>query len=49
MGAFWHQLPESDRPAFFADMTETLRDELYAGGSWYADYVRLRFKASKIT
>jgi trans-aconitate methyltransferase len=47
MGAFWRQLREPDRPAFFSDMAEKLRNELYTGGSWYADYVRLRFKANK--
>ena len=45
--AFWQQLPESERPDFFAEMEGKLRPQLYYDGSWHADYVRLRFKANR--
>lgn len=41
-------LPESERKGFIAEVVEDLRPLLCDdGGSWTADYVRLRFSASK--
>ena len=41
-------LASSDRPAFIAEVVETLRPTLCdSGGNWCADYVRLRFAATK--
>jgi SAM-dependent methyltransferase len=41
-------LPAADRPAFLAEVEESLRPTLCdAGGRWTADYVRLRFRARK--
>jgi hypothetical protein len=39
-------VPEGERPAFLAAVTEALRPRLCdAEGRWSADYVRLRFVA----
>ena len=41
-------LPEPDRRAFFQSVMESCRPKLCDnGGRWYADYVRLRFSATK--
>jgi trans-aconitate methyltransferase len=41
-------LPPADRPAYLAEVQETLRPQLCdADGKWTADYVRLRFSAKK--
>ena len=41
-------LPEGGRAAFLADVRERLRPHLQQpDGSWIADYVRLRFRATK--
>jgi hypothetical protein len=41
-------VPPSERPAFIAEVQETLRPQLCdAAGRWTADYVRLRFAAEK--
>lgn len=41
-------LPTEDRPDFIAEVRETLQPELCdAEGNWTADYVRLRFAATK--
>lgn len=40
-------LPEAERKPAAAEAAESLRAELYRGGVWYADYVRLRAKAVK--
>jgi trans-aconitate methyltransferase len=46
--SFSGALPESERPAFIAEVRETLRSTLCdAKGNWTADYVRLRFAATK--
>jgi trans-aconitate methyltransferase len=47
-GAFTGALPPAERPAFLAEVRETLRPRLCAAdGKWTADYVRLRFAARK--
>ena len=44
--SFLRQVPEGERPAFLAEITEALRPRLCdAEGRWSADYVRLRFVA----
>jgi SAM-dependent methyltransferase len=45
--AFDTALPEADVPAFHADVARRVRDDLYdtARGTWWVDYVRLRFCA----
>jgi SAM-dependent methyltransferase len=41
-------LPPSERPAYVAEVREALRPELCDGdGKWTADYVRLRFAATR--
>jgi SAM-dependent methyltransferase len=41
-------LPPHERPGYIAEVREALRAELCdAGGKWTADYVRLRFAATK--
>lgn len=46
--AFLHALPEADRPAVLAEVTEAVRPALFEPeGRWVADYVRLRFLARK--
>ena len=41
-------LPAADRPGFIAEVVEALRPALCdASGNWKADYVRLRFSATK--
>ncbi|HET8924223.1 MAG TPA: class I SAM-dependent methyltransferase [Candidatus Acidoferrum sp.] len=41
-------LPPSERPAYIAEVRDALRAELCdANGKWTADYVRLRFAATK--
>jgi SAM-dependent methyltransferase len=41
-------VPAGDRVGFIAEVVEALRDVLCdANGNWYADYVRLRFSATK--
>jgi SAM-dependent methyltransferase len=46
--SFTNSLPPADRPAYIAEVQETLRPQLCnAEGQWTADYVRLRFSAKK--
>jgi SAM-dependent methyltransferase len=46
--SFTSTLPPADRPTFLAEVQEVLRPELCdADGKWTADYVRLRFSATK--
>jgi SAM-dependent methyltransferase len=46
--SFTAPLPAADRPAFLAEVQESLRPRLCdAQGQWTADYVRLRFSATK--
>ena len=46
--AFTARLPEAERHAYVAEVTEALRPELCdPEGHWTADYVRLRFSARK--
>lgn len=46
--SFVSRLPEGERPAMIAEVTEALADKLRdAEGNWTADYVRLRFRAEK--
>lgn len=45
--AFLEAVPEGERAAVLAEIQETLRPRLGAGGVWTADYVRLRFIANK--
>jgi SAM-dependent methyltransferase len=46
--SFTAALPAADRPAFIAEVKETLRPQLCdSSGQWVADYVRLRFSARK--
>jgi trans-aconitate methyltransferase len=46
--SFTSALPESDRPTFLAEVQEALRPQLCDdAGNWTADYVRLRFAATK--
>ena len=46
--SFIKQVPEADRPAFMAEVTDALRPDLCdAEGNWTADYVRLRFVARR--
>jgi SAM-dependent methyltransferase len=43
-----NSLPPADRPAYIAEVRETLRPQLCdPEGKWTADYVRLRFSANK--
>ena len=43
---FINAVTSSERPRFLADLRDELEPALWkADGSWYADYVRLRFKA----
>jgi len=43
---FTNAVAESERTDFFAEVRRNLQPKLkYPDGSWYADYVRLRFKA----
>ena len=45
---FTRPLATADRPAFLAEVQESLRPQLCdAEGKWTADYVRLRFSANK--
>jgi trans-aconitate methyltransferase len=47
-GPYTTVLPEGDRRTFVAAIVERLRGTLRAAdGNWYADYVRLRFSATK--
>ena len=46
--SFTAKLPPADRPVYIAEVQETLRPQLCdAAGKWTADYVRLRFFATK--
>ncbi len=46
--SFTAPLPAADRPAFLAEVQEALRPQLCdAQGHWTADYIRLRFSATK--
>ena len=46
--SFTRALPEGDRAAFLAEVQDALRPSLCdADGRWTADYVRLRFAATK--
>jgi SAM-dependent methyltransferase len=46
--SFTNSLPPADRPAYLAEVQESLRPHLCdAQGHWTADYVRLRFSAKK--
>jgi SAM-dependent methyltransferase len=46
--SFTNSLPPADRPAYLAEVQEALRPQLCdAEGKWTADYVRLRFFASR--
>lgn len=46
--SFTAPLPAAQRPDFLAEVREALRPKLCdASGQWTADYVRLRFKATK--
>ncbi|MEX0922955.1 MAG: methyltransferase domain-containing protein [Rhodovibrionaceae bacterium] len=46
--SFVNRLPEEERPALIAEVTEVLATNLRdAEGNWTADYVRLRFRAEK--
>jgi SAM-dependent methyltransferase len=45
--SFTVALATDDRPAFLAEVQETLRPTLFANGQWIADYVRLRFRAHR--
>jgi len=44
---FTATLPPGERPAYLTEVQEVLRPQLCAQGQWTADYVRLRFSASK--
>ena len=47
--SFTKPLPAADRPGFLAEVQENLRPQLCdAAGKWTADYVRLRFSATKV-
>jgi SAM-dependent methyltransferase len=46
--SFTAPLPAADRPAFLTEVQEALRPQLCdAQGHWTADYIRLRFSATK--
>jgi hypothetical protein len=46
--SFTNGLPEHERPGFLADVQRRLEPALRdAQGVWHADYVRLRFAATK--
>lgn len=46
--SFTSRLPADSRPAYIAEVREALRPKLCdAHGNWTADYIRLRFSASK--
>lgn len=46
--SFTAKLPPANRPVYIAEVQETLRPQLCdAAGKWTADYVRLRFFATK--
>ena len=46
--SFTSTLPPADRPAYIAEVREALRPQLCdAEGKWTADYIRLRFAATK--
>jgi len=46
--SFTAPLPEADRPAFIAEVKDVLRPQLCdSSGQWVADYMRLRFAATK--
>jgi SAM-dependent methyltransferase len=46
--SFTKPLPAADRPAFLAEVQEALRPQLCDNqGKWTADYVRLRFSATR--
>lgn len=46
--SFLNRLPENERPAAVAEVSEAVKDKLRDGaGNWTADYVRLRFRAEK--
>jgi trans-aconitate methyltransferase len=48
--SFTSRLPTAERPAFLAEVQEVLRPQLCdSQGRWTADYVRLRFAATKRT
>jgi hypothetical protein len=45
---FSKAIVESERPQFLTEVRHDLEPTLHkADGSWYADYVRLRFKAMR--
>jgi len=44
---FISMVPPAERDSFIADVRETLRPDLWDGEKWIADYVRLRFSATK--
>ena len=46
--SFLVQIPADERPAYLAEVSAALESDLRDGeGGWQADYVRLRFKATK--
>ncbi|HET9742398.1 MAG TPA: methyltransferase domain-containing protein [Terriglobales bacterium] len=46
--SFTSRLPAQERPAYIAEVREALRPKLSdADGHWIADYIRLRFSATK--
>lgn len=44
---FTRHIPEGERRGFLDEVSEALRPHLWNGETWSADYVRLRFAASK--
>lgn len=44
----FEDVPEREREEIIADAVDALRDALFTGGKWYADYVRLRMKAERM-
>jgi SAM-dependent methyltransferase len=45
---YWSALPATDAQGFISEVVEALRPVLCdANGNWHADYVRLRFSATK--
>lgn len=41
-------IDKSESDEIISETSEALRDKLYKNGKWYADYVRLRFKALNV-
>ncbi len=48
-GSFVDALPAADRESFIQDVTARVEGQLYQSGQYFADYVRLRFAARKVT